>query len=116
VIRRFPKPTDDGDGDLKAWEFECKLLKAARFYLEEGLMPQKDDDKKPHYFKWLVEQKKHYSRKMPEELKKRVREEGGPVAAFIMSKWQTPPKGGWGEMSYGAPLSKHGLASRMSNW
>jgi hypothetical protein len=60
---------------------------------------------------------------MPEELKQRARDEGGPVAAFIMStgKWQTPPKGGWGEMNYGAALSKHGLAqqpaaSRMSNW
>ena len=121
VIRRFPKPTDDGDGDLKAamsHEFEEMLLKAAKFYREEGRMPQKDDEKKPHYFKWLVEQKRDYPRKMPEELKQRVLEEGGPVAAFIMSKWQTPPKGGW-KMNYGAPLSKHGLAQQRqsgANW
>ena len=75
---------------------------------------------KPLYLKWLKEQKRLYPR-MSEELKQRVKDEGGPVAAFIMSKWQTPPKGGWVKMNYGAPLSKHGLAqqpaaSRMSNW
>jgi hypothetical protein len=120
VIRRFPKPTDDGDGDLKAamsHAFECMLLKAAKFHREKGHMPHKGD--KPHYLKWLKEQKRDYSRKMPEELKQRVEEEGGPVAAFIMSKWQTPPKGGWGKMNYGAPLSKHGLAQQRqsgANW
>ncbi len=121
VIRRFPKPTDDGDVRAReAWEFECKLLKAAKFHREEGRMPQKDDEKKPHYFKWLKEQKRDYPRKMPEKLKQRVRDEGGPVAAFIMSKWQTPPKGGWNlKMNYGAPLSKHGLAQQRqsgANW
>ena len=119
VIRRFPKPTDDGDVRAReAWEFECKLLKAAKFHREKGHMPHKGD--KPHYLKWLKEQKRDYSRKMPEELKQRVEEEGGPVAAFIMSKWQTPPKGGWGEMNYGAALSKHGLAQQPAasriNW
>ena len=122
VIRRFPKPSSDGgSGDLKAamsHEFEEMLLKAAKFYREEGRMPQKDDEKKPHYFKWLKEQKRDYPRKMPEKLKQRVREEGGPVAAFIMSKWETPPKGGW-KMNYGAALSKHGLAQQRqsgANW
>jgi hypothetical protein len=118
VIRRFPKPSSDGgSGDLKAHEFEEMLLKAAKFHREKGHMPHKGD--KPHYLKWLKEQKRDYSRKMPEELKQRVLEEGGPVAAFIMSKWQTPPKGGWGKMNYGAPLSKHGLAQKRqsgANW
>ena len=76
---------------------------------------------KPLYLKWLKEQKRLYPR-MSEELKQRVKDEGGPVAAFIMSKWQTPPKGGW-KMNYGArlsaPLSKHGLAQQRqsgANW
>ena len=112
VIRRFPKPTDDGDARAReAHEFECRLLKVSRFYREKGRMPQKGDNN--GYFEWVNEQKRAYRRKsggmaMPEDLKQRVRDEGGAVARAIMNEWQTPPKGGW-KMNYGAPRSAHGL-------
>jgi hypothetical protein len=118
-IRRFPKPTDSGDvRGHEAYEFECRLLKISRFYGENGRMPQKDD-KGGCYFKWVNEQKRHYSRKnggMPEDLKQRVRDEGGAVAAAIMNVWPNRPKGGW-KMNYGAPLSQHGKSLQpQSNW
>ncbi len=43
-IRRFPRPTDDGDVRAReAWDWESKLLEAARFHREHGRrggMPQ----------------------------------------------------------------------------
>ena len=124
VIRRFPKPTDDGDARAReAHEFECRLLKVSRFYREKGRMPQKGDNN--GYFEWVNEQERAYRRKnggmaMPEDLKQRVRDEGGAVARAIMNEWQTPPKGGW-VMNYGASLSQHGrrlqrLQQQQSNW
>ena len=118
VIRRFPKPTDDGDARAReAYEFECRLLKVSRFYREKGRMPHRGDNN--GYFEWVNEQKRAYSRKtrkMPEELKQRVRDEGGAVAAAIMNVWPKPPEGGW-VMNYGAPLSQHGKRLQQQyNW
>ena len=123
VIRRFPKPTDDGDARAReAHEFECRLLKVSRFYREKGRMPHRGDNN--GYFEWVNEQKRAYSRKtrknggmaMPEELKQRVRDEGGAVAAAIMNVWPKPPEGGW-VMNYGAPLSQHGKRLQQQyNW
>ena len=80
-------------------------------------MPQRGDNN--GYSKWVDEQKGAYRRKnggMPEDLKQRVRDEGGAVAAAITNVWPKPPKGGW-VMNYGAPLSAHGRSlQRASNW
>jgi hypothetical protein len=47
---------------------------------------------------------------MPEELKQRVKDEGGAVAAFIMNERLPRPKGGWGDMTY-LPLCQATLAA-----
>ena len=71
-------------------EWEKSLLKASAFHLKNERMPKYGEKG----YDWLNKQQRDYSRKMPKELKQRVKDEGGAVAAFIMNVRQTPSPGG----------------------
>ena len=83
-IRRFPRPTDDGDvRGRQEWEWETKLRWVAWLYWEHGSMPKEGEEG----FKWVAAQKKLIREgTMSKERMQRVREEGGVVAAAIMKR------------------------------